>query len=143
MSSAPSSDGHGQHARAVPRVLLVDDDEDIRHLLKLFLTRQGECVVVGEAIDGIEGIERAQELQPDVVLLDIMMPRMSGHEAVPELRRVSPDAMIVMVSALGAGGNEELARRDGAYAYVEKSTLGVDFGRQIRRMLERFRDAAA
>lgn len=139
----PAADGDaGGPARpAAPTVLLVDDDQDIRHLIRLYLERMGECEVVGEAVDGLDGIEHAERLQPDVILLDIMMPRLSGHEAIPELGRVAPRSMIVMLSALAAGMHEEPALAAGAFAYIEKSKVDADLGDQLRDLLARFRRA--
>lgn len=133
----PGEPGGGQTGR----VLLVDDDADIRQVIRLYLERVGGFEVVGEAADGREGIDLAADLQPDVVLLDVMMPGMSGHEAVPELLRVSPQAMIVMLSALSAGAHEDRALSAGAFAYIEKSTLDLGLGQQVNDLLVRFRHA--
>lgn len=127
--------------QSAARVLLVDDDPDIRHVVRLYLERTDALQVVGEAADGQEGIDRARQLQPDIVLLDVMMPGTSGHEAVPELLRVSPQSMIVMLSALAAGSNEEPALSAGAFAYIEKSSIDPQFGEQLRELLVRFRHA--
>lgn len=123
------------------RVLLVDDDVDIRHLVGLYLGRGDLFEIVGEANDGIEAVELAEQLQPDVVILDVMMPRMSGHEAIPELLAVSPASMIVMLSALAADGQEAPALNAGAFAYVEKTTITLDFAEQVHELLGRFRRA--
>ncbi len=123
------------------RALLVDDDDDIRHLVGMYLTRGGGFEVVGEARDGLEGVELAERLQPDVILLDVMMPRMSGHEAIPELLQASPTSMIVMLSALGADANEVPALRAGAFAYIEKTSITLEFGTEVQALLERFRRA--
>lgn len=122
-------------------VLLVDDDADVRQVIRLYLERVGGFEVVGEAADGRQGIDFAAEMQPDVILLDVMMPGMSGHEAVPELLRVAPQAMIVMLSALSAGDHEDRALSAGAFAYIEKSTLDIGLGEQVSDLLVRFRHA--
>lgn len=137
----PTDDGVGSaDATVVPRVLLVDDAADIRQMVRLYLER-GDFEIVGEAADGREGVERAEELLPDVVILDMMMPRMSGPDAIPELLRVSPRSMIVMLSALSARMHEETTRTAGAFAYIEKSNISLDFGDQLHEMLCRFRAA--
>lgn len=122
-----------------PRVLIVDDDADLRHLVNLYLGRLGGFDVVGEAADGEQAIAQAGALQPDVVLLDIMMPGMSGRDALPGVVRAAPDAMVLMLSALGSAANEEATLAAGAFAYVEKSTLGTTFGEQVHRMLADYR----
>lgn len=123
------------------RVLLVDDDTDIRHLIGLYLARGDLFEVVGEAADGVEAIELAERLQPDVVVLDVMMPRMSGQEAIPDLLAVSPGSMIVMLSALAADGQEVPALNAGAFAYIEKTSITLDLAEQVHDLLGRFRHA--
>jgi len=81
------------------RVLVVDDDADLRMLLKMVLDRDGISEVVAEAVNGREAIDAAREHQPDVIVLDQSMPVMSGTEAIPSLREVVPSARIVMYSA--------------------------------------------
>lgn len=120
------------------RVLLVDDDPDIRHVVRLYLQRVDAIEIVGEAADGQAAIDKAQDLQPDVVLLDVMMPVKSGHEAIGDLLTVSPRSMIVMLSALHAGTHEETALSAGAFAYVEKATLDLEFGEQLLTLYDRF-----
>lgn len=85
-------------AMAAPRVLIVDDLDDMRSALRLLLEAEG-MDVVGEAENGERGIEVARVLQPDVVVLDGLMPVMNGEEAAHILRRVAPDARIVAFSA--------------------------------------------
>ena len=83
----------------IRRVLVVDDDADLRFLLKMALDRDGVSTVVGEAANGRDAIDAAREHQPDVVVLDQSMPVMSGTEAIPGIRAAAPSARIVMYSA--------------------------------------------
>ena len=81
------------------RVLVVDDDADLRFLLRMALDREGESTVVAEAANGREAITAARRCDPDVIVLDESMPIMTGTEAIPELREAAPNARIVMYSA--------------------------------------------
>lgn len=80
------------------RLLLVDDVDDIRMLLRLGLYDHGDLEVVGEASDGFEAIEKAGELRPDVVLLDIAMPGLDGLHAIPHIHKANPGKHIVMLT---------------------------------------------
>lgn len=122
MTSAPSGvpdDRRLPQARVT--VVVVDDDPDVRLLVRHKLRRAG-MDLVGEACDGAEAVEVVRRTQPDVVLLDLHMPGTSGDEALPQLVRVAPAAMVVIFSAgdLGDAGRRELLRR-GATAYYDKA----------------------
>jgi DNA-binding NarL/FixJ family response regulator len=86
------------HAQDI-QVVVADDEVDIRLLLKLQL-RQADITVVGEAEDGAEAIELCRTLRPHAVILDLLMPRMSGFEAIPVLREECPEVQIVAYSAV-------------------------------------------
>lgn len=89
--------------------LIVDDQPDVRVLVRLTIEAANEGLhVVGEAADGIEALERWEQLQPDVVVLDHMMPRMTGLAAAEAIHRKRPDQPIVMFSAYL---DDELQRR--------------------------------
>jgi DNA-binding NarL/FixJ family response regulator len=81
-------------------VLLVDDDEDMRMVVRTRLELDGRFSVVGESINGAHGVDDAKALQPDIVVLDLMMPVLDGEAALPLIRRVSCDAVVVTFSAL-------------------------------------------
>jgi DNA-binding NarL/FixJ family response regulator len=85
--------------RSVLRVLLVDDHALVRDGLRALIDAQPDMHVAGEAQDGQEAIEEASALTPDVVVLDLWMPRLDGARAVPELKRVLPNAAIVVLTA--------------------------------------------
>ena len=111
--------------KAKTKVILVDDEPDIVYLARELFERDGRFEVVGEAKDGVEAVRLAQRLQPEAVLLDILMPGMDGWEALPLIRRVAPETAVVVVSALGK--RQDVAQRAvalGAAAYVEKARLG-------------------
>jgi two-component system, chemotaxis family, chemotaxis protein CheY len=102
------------------RVLIVDDTEDIRFLVRLGLDHHPELEVCGEAVDGLHAIEQAAALRPDAVLLDLAMPRMTGLDALPRLRELVPAARIVIFSAdLQA---ERAVLDAGADAFVAKGS---------------------
>ena len=86
-------------ARATLRVLLVDDDEELRDLLELMLVEDGRFCVAGHASDGREALRLADRHHPDVVVLDLQMPGMDGLTALPGLRARLPHARIVVLSA--------------------------------------------
>jgi YesN/AraC family two-component response regulator len=102
------------------RVLLCDDTEDIRRLLRLSLTMDPDIEIVGEAADGAEGVALAAQLQPDVVLLDLAMPVMDGLAALPQIRVVSPETRIAILSGFDEKRLAEQALRLGALRYLEK-----------------------
>lgn len=103
------------------RVVIIDDTPDLRELLRLALTRGG-FDVVAEAGDGREGIDVVREERPDVILLDLAMPVMDGLEALPSLRRLCPDATIIVLSGFGATQMSARAVAAGADGYVQKGT---------------------
>jgi two-component system chemotaxis response regulator CheY len=82
------------------RVLIVDDAAFMRMMLKDILTKNG-LEVVGEAVNGVDALEKYRELQPDIVTMDITMPEMDGLTAVKEIRAIHPQAKIIMCSAMG------------------------------------------
>jgi CheY-like chemotaxis protein len=140
---APGTEHLPQGGAHGPTVLLVDDEVDIRHLARLQLQRLGGFEVVGEASDGQEAIELARELQPGLVLLDVMMPRVDGFEAIPELLRVSPRSMIVMLTALHRSEHEQSSLAAGAFAYLEKTEISREFHATLLELYTRFQRALA
>lgn len=106
-------------APAPRRVVVVDDTDDLRQLLSIALTRGG-FEIVAEAADGRAGIETVREHRPDVVLLDLAMPVMDGIEALPAIRRLVPNAKIIVLSGFGAQQMSARAVAVGADGYVQK-----------------------
>jgi CheY-like chemotaxis protein len=91
-------------------VVVVDDEPDVCLLLRLQLERVGYDVV-GEARDGEEAVRVCNEMQPDAVVLDLLMPNVSGFEAIPHLRRDNPDLVIIAYTAVaGDFVRNEMAR---------------------------------
>ena len=121
-----------QPHREAHRVVLVDDTRDLRELLCMALTRGG-FEVVGEAGDGRQGIEVCEREHPDIVLLDLAMPVMDGIEALPDIRRSCPAALIVVLSGFGAQQMAARAMAAGADGYVQK-------GASLKKILGYVRD---
>jgi two-component system, NarL family, response regulator NreC len=80
------------------RILIVDDQPIVRQALRALLSSANEWRVCGEAVDGLEAVEKANALQPDLIIMDISMPRLNGIEAAQIIRREVPDAKVLIVS---------------------------------------------
>ncbi|KJS56667.1 response regulator transcription factor [Streptomyces rubellomurinus] len=102
------------------RVLLVDDHQVVRRGLRTFLEVQDDIEVVGEAADGAEGVDRARELDPDVVLMDLKMPGVDGIEALRTLKDEGSRARILIVTSFTEHRTMVPALRAGAAGYVYK-----------------------
>ncbi|MFE6228639.1 MULTISPECIES: response regulator transcription factor [unclassified Streptomyces] len=102
------------------RVLLVDDHQVVRRGLRTFLEVQDDIEVVGEAADGAEGVARAEELRPDVVLMDVKMPGTDGIEALKRLRALANPAKVLVVTSFTEQRTVVPALRAGASGYVYK-----------------------
>ncbi|MFF4083195.1 response regulator [Streptomyces sp. NPDC087218] len=107
-------------ADKIIRVLLVDDHQVVRRGLRTFLEIQDDIEVVGEAADGAEGVARAEELRPDVVLMDIKMPGTDGIEALRMLRELQNPARVLIVTSFTEQRTVVPALRAGASGYVYK-----------------------
>ncbi|GAA2409173.1 response regulator transcription factor [Streptomyces glaucosporus] len=102
------------------RVLLVDDHQVVRRGLRTFLEVQDDIEVVGEAADGAEGVARAEELRPDVVLMDVKMPGTGGIDALRALREAQNPARVLVVTSFTERRTVVPALRAGAAGYVYK-----------------------
>ncbi len=114
-------------------VLLVDDHTLFRSGIRSLLQRHAEFAVVGEAADGVEGIKRAQQTKPDVVLLDLNMPGMSGVETLQLMRQDCPDAAILMLTVSEDADDLGAALKAGASGYLIKNIDADYLIRAIRR----------
>ena len=118
------------------RVLLVDDYHAWHRFVATTLQNAGGFQVVREVGDGVEAVQQAEELQPDLVLLDIGLPNMNGLEAARRIRQVSPNAKILFVSENRSEDIVEAALNTGAGGYVLKSDAGSELLPGIRAVLE-------
>ncbi|OGQ60076.1 MAG: DNA-binding response regulator [Deltaproteobacteria bacterium RIFCSPLOWO2_02_FULL_53_8] len=114
-------------------VLLVDDHTLFRSGIRSLLQRQSDFTVVGEAADGVEGIKRAKQLQPDVVLLDLNMPGMSGVETLQLMLQDCPKTAIVMLTVSEDAEDLTIALKAGACGYLIKNIDADYLVRAIRR----------
>ncbi|MFI9561780.1 response regulator [Streptomyces rishiriensis] len=102
------------------KVLLVDDHQVVRRGLRTFLEVQDDIEVVGEAADGAEGVALAEQLRPDIVLMDVKMPGMDGVEALRRLRELANPARVLIVTSFTEKRTVVPALRAGAAGYVYK-----------------------
>jgi DNA-binding NarL/FixJ family response regulator len=105
------------------RVMIVDDHPGVRRSLRSLVHSRIEWEVCGEAIDGQDAIDKARRLKPDVILLDISMPRMNGMEAAPVIRKEVPESEIYIVSQHETPDIARLATEAGAQGYIPKSEI--------------------
>ena len=123
------------------RVLLVDDSAVFLRRVTCFLQEdcQGEVVVVGTASSGQEALTQAQELRPQVILIDLRMPGMGGLEAIPRLRAMLPGAGIIAMTLHDLDVYREAALAAGADEFVPKRALLTDLLPVIRRVVQTIR----
>lgn len=107
------------------RVQVVDDNATLRAVACLEVEMSDDLVLVGSAQDGAQAIDVAREHRPDVILLDLDMPVMSGMDALPHLVELVPDAVIVVYTAHDSAAARAQAQRLGANAYIVKQAMPV------------------
>jgi NarL family two-component system response regulator LiaR len=114
------------------RVLIVDDHAVVREGLRTFLSLQEGIEVVGEAADGEEGVAAAERLRPDVVLMDLVMPRLDGVGAMRELRRRAPGIRVIVLTSFADDERLLPAIRAGAAGYLLKNAQPQELARAVR-----------
>jgi len=116
------------------RVLVTDDHSILRKGVMGLLEREPDMTVVGEASTADQAISRARSLQPDVILLDVVMPRKSGFDALPKLKEVAPEARVLMLSMQTKPSAIRQALVSGAAGYLAKHASEADLLDAIRRV---------
>ena len=123
--------GSSRNSRII-RILIADDHPVIRYVVKRLLATHPKFKVIGEALDGAEAVAQTETLKPDVVVMNVTMPKLSGLEAAQRIKEVRPDAAVVILSNHADEVFIENARKSGASAYVQKS----DAGRRLLQAIE-------
>ncbi len=113
-------------------VLIVDDHPVVREGLCSFLELHQDLEVVGEAGDGVEAVEKVGELLPDVVLMDLVMPRMDGIAAIRQIRALSPSTRILVLTSFADDDKVFPAVKAGAHGYLMKDIRPADLAESIR-----------
>lgn len=106
------------------RLLIVDDHAIVRKGITMFLNTEATIQIVGEAVDGVDAVCQAEQLQPDVILMDIVMPKQDGIETIIELRKRLPAAKIIILSNFNDEGRVSAAIKAGAHGYLLKDADG-------------------
>lgn len=125
------------------RVLVVDDHRLLRQELRNILRFYREFTVVGEAVDGVQAYELAQELQPDVILMDVHMPHMNGIEATRRIKTTLPQVIIIGLSVNTSVAASAEMYAAGASGYLGKDTAPENLYRAIQAALTSTKEASA
>lgn len=105
------------------RVLIADDDHGFRTFMRRLLDKEPALsIIVGEALDGEEAVQYAQELKPDLILMDLDLPRMDGLEATRRVKVSLPDTVVIMLSTVDGPAYRDAAARSGADGFLPKNT---------------------
>ncbi len=115
------------------RVLVVEDHELFRRFVCSTLGERSELQIIGEASDGLEAVRKAEELHPDLILLDIGLPSLNGIEAARRIHKLSPESKILFVSQESSVDVVREALGTGASGYVVKTDAGRELLEGVRR----------
>jgi len=115
-------------------ILTADDHAVVREGLRALIETEPGMVLVGEAADGAQAVEKARALDPDVVLLDLMMPRKSGIEAIGEIKQATPSARILVLTSFAEDDKVFPAIKAGAHGYLLKDASPHELLRAIREV---------
>ena len=136
MTAAPSARSSTPAPAAVTpvRVMCVDDHRLMREGIRRIVALQPDMIVVAEASNGAEAVEQFQKHKPDVTLMDLQLPSMNGHEAIKAIRRIQPDARIVVLTMYYGDEDVYRAIAAGVMGYILKDTVPDDLIHVIREV---------
>ena len=117
-------------------ILLVDDNPTFWRIVTRFLQEHGDVMVAGTASGGEEALALARDLQPDIVLIDLAMPGLSGLETIPRLRAMLPAVGIIALTVLDINSYRQAALAAGANDFVPKASLDTDLLPAIRQVAQ-------
>jgi DNA-binding NarL/FixJ family response regulator len=118
------------------RVLVVEDFAPFLQVVRSTLAERPDVEVIGEVADGLEGVRKAELLEPDLVLLDIGLPKLNGIEAARQIRKLAPESKIVFLSQESSGEVVQEAFNMGAWGYVVKTRTATDLLAAVDAVLE-------
>jgi DNA-binding NarL/FixJ family response regulator len=122
--------------RSLVRILLVDDYEPFRRFVRSTLRKRPSLQIVAEVSDGLEAIQQAEELKPDLILLDIGLPTLNGIEAAREIRKLAPESKIIFVTQESLADVVQEALSMGVLGYVLKAQAGTDLIAAVEAVIE-------
>lgn len=118
------------------KILIVDDHEIFRRGLRALLEPYPEWQICGEAVDGLDAVEKCQPMGADIVILDITMPRLNGLEAARLIKKQNPDLRIVIITQHDSPQVQAAAMEAGAQAFVTKSSVGNELVSALRTIIK-------
>ena len=116
------------------RVMIVDDHPVVRRGIQSLLSEEDDIQVAGEAVNGKDALEKVEDLKPDVILMDLVMPEMSGIEAIERITASHPDARILVMTSFAADDKVFPSIKAGALGYLLKDSDPEDLIRMIRQV---------
>jgi len=120
----------------IARLLIVDDHEVFRRGLRSLLEPFSEWQICGEAVDGMDAVEKCRLLKPDIVVMDITMPQLNGLEATKLIRKERPATQIVIITQHDSSQIRAAALQAGAASFVTKSTVGSELVAAIKGIVK-------
>jgi two-component system nitrate/nitrite response regulator NarL len=123
------------NSNAKKRVLLVDDNPVVRSLVRHLIELEPDFEISGEAENGRDAVEKAENLKPDLIILDLVMPVMTGLDAAPLLRKLLPNTRIILFTVQEGREVEHLAHAAGIHAVVSKNQAASKLILQARSLL--------
>ena len=117
------------------RILLADDNAVVRSFVRQLFELQPDFEIAGEAENGRDAVEKAEKLKPDLIILDFIMPVMTGFDAAPLLKQLLPDTLIILFTQQEGGEVERLARAAGIDAVVSKSQAASELVLKAQALL--------
>jgi DNA-binding NarL/FixJ family response regulator len=118
-------------------VLTVDDDQVFRRALNSLLIRDAALDLVGEAENGEDAVRTAMKLRPDIVVMDVTMPRLNGLDATRKIKAGCPDTKVIILTVHTEASYENAALENGADAFIPKKRLGSELLPTIHHLLDR------